>query len=212
MFDRNPIEFAFEEMFESISSHEEVLIIFIIAMAIFVAIMAIIGIALYIFNGVVITALSKKIGYKYGYLAWIPFIHGFTTLWVLMDMAGDKPFSLFGGKITLKNRRTPFFILLGVSLVMPIFGFIIGLISAIPLIGKIIYIFGMLFIYAVAYSTQCISYVYLRDVGELFKEDKVKNRTTSIVVSIIDALFTGIISRTIYLATMLKDHPVTPKE
>ncbi len=212
MFDRNPIEFAFEEMFEAFSSHEEVLIVFIIAMAIFMAIMAIIGIALYIFNGVVITALSKKTGYKYGYLVWIPFIHGYTTLWVLMDMAGDKPFSLFGGKITLKNRRISFYILLGVALVMPIFGFIIGLISAIPLIGKIIYIFGMLLIYAISYSMQCINYVYLRDVGELFKKDKVKNRTVSIVVAIIDALFTGNISRTIYLATMLKDHPVDPKE
>lgn len=199
---------ALEELFEALSSQEGVLAVFLIVFAIIVGVLLLCSIALYIFNAVVVTKLAKKADYKYGALVWIPFVQEIIIKWVLMDMAGDKPFSLFGGKITFKDRKISFYILLGISVVNSILGVIIGVVSSIPVVGVILYLIGMIILYALTYASKLIDYVYLRDVGEIFKENKDGNRTVSIVVTVVDALITGTLARTIYLATMLKCQPV----
>ena len=106
------------------------------------SIAAILGVAVFIIGIVVLLALvnyilsacalhkiSKKVGRTNGWLAWIPIASGILQGYVLYDIAADKPFSLFGGKIKFENRLTSFIIFAIASVVSGIIGGISSSIS-----------------------------------------------------------------------------------
>lgn len=171
---------------------------------------AIVVVALYIFQSIPVYSLAKKVGLKHAWLSWVPFFHDYFRLFVLCEIAGNKPFVPNLGKFKLENRKLSFL----AHIVIKYFGgTIIGVIvtiasTIIPVIGSVSAILG--FIPAVACAW--IEYVYLRDVLDVFKEDKKSNNTTSIVITVIDAILLGDLIRSCYLYTLMKKQPLPEKE
>lgn len=169
-----------------------------------------IAVALYILQSIPVYSLAKKVGLKHAWLSWVPVFHDYFRLFVLCEIAGNKPFLPNLGKFKLENRKLSFL----AHIVIKYFGgTIIGVIvtvasTVLPVIGSVSAILG--FIPAVACAW--IEYVYLRDVLDIFKEDKKSNNTTSIVITVIDAILLGDLIRSCYLYTLMKKQPLPEKE
>ncbi len=170
----------------------------------------IIAIALYIFQSIPVYSLAKKVGLKYAWLSWVPIFHNYFRLFVLCEMAGNKPFVPKLGKFKLESRKLSFL----AHIVIKYFaGLIVGIITAvastvIPIVGSLSAVLALVPTAACAW----IEYVYLRDVLDIFKEDKKSNNTTSIVITVIDAILVGDLIRSCYLYTLMKKQPLPEPE
>ena len=78
----------------------------------------------------------------------------------------------------------------------------------IPVLGSLSTILALL----PAAACAIIEYVYLRDVLDLFKEDKQANNTAAILVSVIDACLISNLVQSCYLLTVMKRQPLPQKE
>ncbi|MBO5358880.1 MAG: hypothetical protein J6A78_06125 [Clostridia bacterium] len=169
-----------------------------------------VAIALYIFQSIPVYSLAKKVGLKYAWLSWVPIFHDYFRLFVLCEIAGNKPFVPKLGKFKIENRKLSF---LAYVLIKNFANLIVGIITTIanifiPIVGSISLVLGLIPTAACAW----IEYVYLRDLLDIFKEDKKSNNTTSIIITVIDALLPFDLIRTGYLYTLMKKQPLPEKE
>ena len=172
-----------------------------------------ISVILYILHAYPTYKLAKKMGRKSAILSWVPILDRYFRMYVLTDIVADKDFMLFDGKIRMKNRKLSFWIYLGIHLFgNTLITSIIAVCNIIPGLGQVIGAFTGLLYFLPTIACAFMDYVYLRDVLDAFKPDRKSNRTTSIVVSVIDALLYGDIARTVYLYTLLKLDPLPPEE
>ena len=181
--------------------------IFAIIAAIFAGIVAIV---LYILYSIPVYSLAKKVGVKYAWLAWVPIFHVYFRLFVLCEIAGNKPFIPNIGKFKIESRKMSF---LAHILIKYLGGMIISTVVGIlsmflPIVGSLSIVLGLV----PAAACAIIEYVYLRDVIDIFKEDKKSNNTTSIIVTVIDAILVGDFIRTCYLFTLMKKQPLPVNE
>ncbi len=171
---------------------------------------AIFTIIFVIFHAIPVYSLAKKVGLKYAWLSWIPFFNNYFRLFVISEIAGNKPFVPNLGKFKIENRKLSF---LAYVLIKNFAGLIVAVISGvasmvIPIVGSISLVLGLIPTAACAW----IEYVYLRDLLDIFKEDKKSNNTTSIIITVIDALLPFDLIRTGYLYTLMKKQPLPEKE
>lgn len=170
-----------------------------------------VAIAEYVLQAIPVYKLAKKTKTKYAWLAWIPLYCEFFRAYLLADMAGNKPFSLFGGKIKVKNRRNAFwaYLIVGVSseLIISVLTFILS--TVLPGVASILGAFVMLL---PGVFRAFIEYVFLRDVLDMFKPDKSANNTAAIVITFLDHTVTDGWAQTIWLYTLLKRKPLPQKE
>ena len=173
--------------------------------AIFV-IALVIGAIVYILSAYPLYKLAKKLNRPYAWLAWIPIFSLYCRTYVLCDLAGDKELVIIPDKLVIKDRKMSFWIFVGISVLG---GAIVGTISAFL---SLIPIIGILLTIVLAFVPMtCLGfmeYAYLRDVLDIFKENKQSNKTTSIIVTVLDKLVSSGIARIIVLFTLLKLEPV----
>ena len=159
----------------------------------------------YVLSAFPLYKLAKKLNRPYAWLAWIPVVGAYCRTYVLCDLAGDKELVIIPDKIVIKDRKMSFLIYLGIVILgSAIVGTIIGVLSLIPIIGWFSYILLLAPIVCAGF----MEYAYLRDVLDIFKEDKQSNNTTSIIVTALDCLVTCGIARIVILFTLLKREPI----
>lgn len=177
-----------------------------------------IAVAAYILHAIPVYKLAKKTKTPHAWLAWVPIYSIYFRTYLLADMAGNKPFQLFKGKINIANRRNAFWIYLAVALiggtVASILSSMLGAaLSVVPVLGTAVgyligYALGLLPTLVCAFA----EYVFLRDVLDLFKRDKSANNTAAIIVTLLDNVLTSGWAQTIYLFTLLKRRPLPKME
>lgn len=153
--------------------------------------------------------LAKKVGCNKAFLAWIPILGNYFRMYVLVTMVEDTPFELFGGKIKIENRSLSFWLYVAISYFgVALITALVSLLTVIPVIGTVIGSISSLLYLLPPVVTGLMEYVYLKDVLDLFKEDKKSNSTASIVVTVLDSFVTFGLARAIFLCTMLKTEPL----
>lgn len=166
---------------------------------------------IYVLEAFPVYKLARKTGRKCAWLAWIPVFGSYFRLYVLADIAGDKELVFFG-KFKLKNRPLSFWMYVGIDLFgSTLITAVIGILQVLPVIGQIIGALSTLLYLVPPVAKAFIEYAYLRDVLNIFKEDKKANNTASIVVTALDALATFGFARVVYLYTILKHDPIPEK-
>ena len=181
-----------------------------------VGIALLISLATYIISALALHKISKKAGRTLGWLAWIPI--QFCQTYVLLDIAHDTPFRLFGGKIKFNNRSTSFIVFVIVTMV---FGAISGGISGsssfisamtetaseesivfFAVISILLSIVSCVISLLFSVFSICFNYVYIRDAIEVFNPFEVSNKRTALLVAIFSALCPLVLS--IYLLVLSK--------
>lgn len=200
----------FEEFTDFLGSSEGAFLTgFLAVYLVMIAVALLVGLLFYIFEAFPIYKLAKKTGRKMAWLAWIPIFGVYFRTYVLADIAGDKELVIIPEKVVIKNRQTSFWIYLGISVLGPVvIGILTTILSLIPVIGWFISMFTTLLVFVPVICTAFMEYAYLRDVLDIFKEDKKANNTAAIVVTALDAAITGGLARLIYLYTILKCEPI----
>lgn len=179
--------------------------------AIFAAIIGgVVAIVFYILHSIPVYSLAKKVGLKNAWLAWVPIFHDYFRLYVLCEIGGNKPFVPNIGKFKIESRKMSF---LAHILIKYLGGTIITTIVSIinaflPIIGSLSLVLGLV----PAVACAIIEYVYLRDVIDIFNEDKKANNTAAIIVTVIDGVLVGDFIRTCYLFTLMKKQPLPVTE
>ncbi len=166
---------------------------------------------IYVLEAFPVYKLARKTGRKRAWLAWVPVFGSYFRLYVLADIAGDKELVFFG-KFKLKNRPLSFWMYVGIDLFgSTLITAVIGVLQVLPVIGQIIGALSTLLYLVPAVAKAFIEYAYLRDLLNIFKEDKKANNTAAIVVTALDALATFGFARVVYLYTILKYNPIPEK-
>ena len=177
---------------------------------IFVVTLAI-AMVLHYVEAIPVFKLAKKNGIGYAWVALIPI--KLCSTFVLSAIPGEREINLFG-KFKLKNMSAIIIYLcvylIGVPVVTLISGLIGGVLGLIPILGIILAaIVGFILGLVPAVAIVVLEYAFLKDVIDIYNEDKNANRTTSLIVTITDCFF--YIVRGIYLWTLLKKEPVASK-
>lgn len=203
-YNSNPMEEFLDSFFNSggAAITGVVLTILMISLAIAFVVSALV----YIFSAFPLYKLAKKLNRPYAWLAWIPICARYFRTYVLSDLADNKELVIIPEKIVIKDRKMSFWIYVGINVLG---GMLVGLassiLSLIPVIGPILCI-PIALLPAVCLGF--MDYAYLRDALDLFKEDKQSNKTTSIVVTVLDHFIAAGIARIIVLFTLLKHDPL----
>ena len=151
--------------------------------------------------------LAKKLNYQYAALAWIPF--RYVLHYVQIAMVGDKPFELFEKKLTVQNRSLTFLVYLGIDLFgSMLITSLIAILGVLPGIGPVISALSTVLYLAPYVAMAMMDFVYIKDIGDRFKEDKQGNINASIVVVLLDNLVTFGLAKIVYLYTLLKKDPI----
>lgn len=176
------------------------------------------AVALFIIQAIPVYKLAKKLKVRNAWLAWIPIYSIYFRTYVLADMAGNKPFRLFKGKINIANRRNAFWIYLLVAVVGGAVASMVAsvagaVLSIIPVLGTVLgYLMGSVLGLLPAVVCAFAEYVFLRDVLDLFKSDKDANNTAAVIITILDNVLTGGWAQTIWLYTLLKRRPLPRRD
>ncbi len=206
-YNSNPIEEFIDSFFSSGGAAITGVVLTVLMISLAIAL--VISTVVYICSAFPLYKLAKKLNRPYAWLAWIPILGKYFRLYVLSDLAGDKELVVIPDKIVLKNRQMSFWIYVGIDVLgAAIVGTIIGIFSMIPVIGWIISMFAVILAFVPAVCLGFMDYAYLRDALDLFKEDKQSNKTTSIVVTLLDYLVTSGIAKIVVLFTLLKREPL----
>ena len=173
-------------------------------------ILFVVGILYFIFESIPIYVLAKRVGYKYAWLAWMPFFHDYCRVFVLCETAGNRAFEPNIGKFRIENRKMSFLLHIGIKyLGGAIIGTLITTLSFIlPGIGSLSSILSLVPSAACAF----IEYVYLRDLLDVYKPDRKANSNSALIVSVIDFFLVGDLIRTCYLYTLIKKQPLPASE
>ena len=181
--------------------------------AIIIGIAVLFALVNYIISACALHKISKKVGRTYGWLAWIPVASAILQGFVLYDLAADKPFSLFGGKIKFKNRLTSFIIFAIASLVSGIISGVSTTISTpsdlneetvvLSIAVLVIACISAVISFIISFVLGCINYVYLRDTIELFNSDNASCKKTAVIVTLLSYLICPLV-QPIYLLVLSK--------
>ena len=150
---------------------------------------------------------------KFAWLAWIPIFQDLFAVLVMWKASGKESFELFKGKFRIKNS-------IWMMLTYVLFDFcgdtivwiLIVIVNMIPGLGQLAGLIIWLLGYLPKFVMAMITYVYMRDLLDVFKPDKKKNQVHAAVVVILDALLTFGWARTIYLVTMMRKKPLPKTE
>lgn len=164
---------------------------------------AVTAIAVYLLKAIPVYKIAKKVGCRTAWLAWMPVFPSYFRTFVLSDIAGQKPISFFDGKITVKSRVMSFWAYLGIL----IFGHglvtaLVGILNLIPVIGTLISPFAAILYLLPTVAAAFLEYAYLKDVLDIFKENKKSNATAAVIITVLDNLATLGFAQTIYLYTL----------
>ena len=98
-----------------------------------------VSIIIWVLEAIPVYKLAIKMNRKNAWLAWVPIFGSKFRLWVLSDIAGDKPFTVFNGKFTVKSRSNSFWIYIAINyLGGAVVSAVVGVFSAIiPLFGSL---------------------------------------------------------------------------
>lgn len=181
-------------------------------------------IAFYIAEAFPLYKMAKKVGRKNAWLVWIPIFSGYFSIYVMMDIARGKEVVFFSEKYTMKSRPKSYIIfvlgsfaistvltmlILGAYILTRILGNIMPFASS--MIFFLVLIVAAILFYIPAIALTIIRYVYLRDLLDVFKEDKKSNNIMAIVVTLLDRFVTCGIARVIILYTIMNLDPL-PEE
>ena len=160
--------------------------------------------------------IAKKLGRPKPWLAWlflIPVAGPFLLQYAIMDLAGDKPFAL-GDKIKFAKRSTSWLIWVGVTLggtlLAVVLALVLGLIPFVgPFLAVLVWMPIMLIIVAVAVV---VNFVHLRDVLELYYEEKQTCMILSLAICIGDVVCTGGLAEIVLLWLIAFREPLAASE
>ena len=169
---------------------------------------AVLFIVLYIVQAIPIYAVAKKLGYQYAWLAWIPICQQLFCLYVLMKASGKEQFEFANGKIKMQGTYSFLIYLLFYFFGNAIVTLLIGIVNILPGIGQILGLISTILYFLPDIVFAIITYVYMRDILDLFKPDHKSNCTHSAIVTVLDALITSGLAQIIYLFTLLKMDPI----
>ena len=166
----------------------------------------VVAVVTWVLEAIPIYLLAKKLGREHAWLAWVPIFGAEFRLWVLSDIACEKPFTVYKEKYTIKNRANSFWLYVAIKYFgAAVISAVVGVVSAIiPLIGSVSAVLMLLPTVACA----IIEYVYLRDVLDIFKENNEANKKTSFFITLLDSFVTLGFARIFYLFTLLKCSPL----
>lgn len=169
----------------------------------------VVSVIVFILEAIPLYKLAKKTDRDRPWLAFIPIFGKYFRLYVLTDIPGKKPLYLLDDKIKIENRFLSFWYYVGIVIFGPtLISVVVGILQFLPLIGQILGAVISILYFAPAVASAIMEYGYLRDVANVFMADKKKNRTVSIIITVLDALVTGGFARVIYLYTMLNKEPI----
>ncbi len=184
---------------------------FLFVVGIIIALVSlVVSIIIWVVEAIPIYSLAKKMGRKYALLAWVPFFGSYFRLWVISDIAANKPFTVYKEKYTIKNRNNSFLIYLAISVFgTAIMSSIVATATAIiPVIGS----FSAVLMLVPKLTCATFEYVYLRDLLNIFKEDENSNQKTAFIVTLLDSFLTIGFARIVYLFTIMKAEPIYKKD
>ncbi len=220
--------------FASVVSTTPLIIMFVVLFIMLLALL-IISLAHYLIESFAFYSISKKIGRKYSFLAFIPIYSTYFRMFVFSDIAGQKPFVLTD-KIKTNSRLKSFiiYLLTGViggtiiSLASGILSSTGSLISSLTSImsgssidsalgmilggttGMLFSVIGMLItgILSLVLNIvlKSIEYVYLKDVFDIYFDNEKDNKKKALIITLLDFFVTMGFARAIYLLVLNKKH------
>ena len=167
-----------------------------------------IAIAKYIICGYSHSKLAEKLGVNGSY-AWIPVFQQGITMYTIYQMTGKKRLVIFD-KYVISNG--------GIAVVLWIFIHYFGLeaiqlaagqLAWVPIVGILMLTVGNLLLLVPLVAEGILEYAYVRDVLDLFDEDKNRNVILAVVVAAIDVLIGGGLARAILFMFYLKREPLS---
>lgn len=164
------------------------------------------SIVAYFIEAFALYKLARKLGRKYAWLAWIPLCGVYFRVYVLADLADEKPVKLLPGKLVIDKRLTSFWIYLGISLLGAyVISTVTSFLGFIPIVGMALsIILTALPVVVCAY----FHYVYLKDALDIFSEDKESNTAIAVMITLLDSLGTQGLARAIYLLMLTRRDPL----
>ena len=178
-------EIPFEEILEGVNGIYEVVSSIValvevvlsgISLLLFIlsaVVAAIVWLITYIVFTIPVYKLARKAGRKSTWMAWVPFLNAYFRTFVLADIAGDKELAFFKGKFKIKNRALSFWVYIGILWFgSALIAAIIAILNFIPVVGTVGGAFASLLYLLPVVATGFMKYAYLRDVLDMFKENK----------------------------------------
>ena len=184
------------------------------ATVIFGLIMGILGIlfwiAIHIFQTIPVYKLAKKTHRKSAWLAWLPLpffcLDELPRMFVVADIPGNKEAKILG-KFKFSSRGVAFWVWVGIYFFGNIlWDTVMYILTAVT--GGALGILALPLSFVPNVALAWMEYVFLRDVLNMFKEDKKSNNTVAIVCAIIDALIPYRFARAVCLYSIMKKQPL----
>lgn len=167
------------------------------------------SVLVYVLEAIPVFRLGWKMGRTSAWLAWIPVFGSYFRTYILCDIPGKKSVALLKDKLMIKSRAASFgiylLILLGGNTLITL---MITILGVIPVIGQIIAPLTTLLYLLPAVVCAYMEYIYLKDVLNLFKDNKKSNIIASIIVTLLDTFVTFGIARTVFLYTLWNREPI----
>lgn len=195
-------------------------VIAVIVAAVGAIVTLIVSVAMYVFTAYPYYKLGKRAGVKFAWLAWVPIpVADFCCrLYVLSQIPGEKRVSVFGSKLGIPNRFLVFWgymgiRFLGLTALTMIITVVSPILIAIPFVGEVYLllapILGPIIMAIPAVLVAFLEFAFLYDAVSTFKGQTLSNLILSIVVTVIDNVFTlnlpiAGLATTIYLYSLLK--------
>ena len=176
---------------------------------------ALIWVALHILQSVPVYALAKKTGRKNAWIAWLPLpfllLEELPRMFVVADIPGDKEVKLIG-KFKLSSRAVSFWIWVGIyffgNILWDFVMYILTSILTMTGVGALLTPVTFLLTFVPNVALAWLEYAFVRDVLNVFKEDKKSNNTVAIIVAVVDAIIPSRFARTVCLYSIMKKEPL----
>ena len=210
--DINEIIELFEMILKGTQSITALLNLGITGITLFISIVTaiisfVIWVVKYVVEGIPVYILAKKAGVEWAILAWMPVFTSHFRRYLLVRIPDPKPVEFLDKKI--QNRSNVFWLYLLVKYAGPtLISVFIFIVSFFPVAGLLIGSFTSLLYLVPPVAAGFLDYLFLKDVLDMFKEDKKTNNTTSIVVTVLDCIVTFGLARSIYLYSLIKKNPL----
>ncbi len=185
--------------------------------------------AMYFLNAYPLYKMSKKLGYDKAFLPWIPVFQAFLCAYTMANLPGKTDFYIspkLDKIFKIKDRKKSFIAFIAIAVVSIIgiyvilFGFMFAvmfvalmtetgedIVIIMPLIMMIMYAILLVFGLISSLLSSIFYYAYLRDLIDVFKPDREKNKKTALIVVIVNN-FTSGLALPIYLMTLQQYDPL----
>ena len=167
-------------------------------------------IAFHIFQSIPVYSLAKKTGRKHAWLAWLPlpffYLDELPRMFVVANVPGNKEVKIVG-KFKFSSRSVAFWIWVGIYFFGNIlWDSVIHIVNG--LTGGMLSVIALPLTLVPNVALAWMEYAFLRDVLNMFKEDKKSNNTVAIVCAVIDALIPYRFARAVCLYSIMKKQPL----